>query len=75
MDFSFKPPTPLEYFATLVHSDAEFPLLEAAVSLGQDEYPALDVQRVLDDVDQLLARVQRRVAADAGPLQKLLRPT
>jgi regulator of sirC expression with transglutaminase-like and TPR domain len=71
MDFSFKPPTPLEYFATLVHSDAEFPLLEAAVSLGQDEYPALDVQRVLDDVDQLLARVQRRVAADAGPLQKL----
>ena len=71
MEFSFTPPTPLEFFATLVHSDADFPLLEAAVSLAQDEYPELDVQMVLEEVDLLLARLQRRVAADAGPLQKL----
>jgi regulator of sirC expression with transglutaminase-like and TPR domain len=64
-------PTPLDYFATLVQSDAEFPLLEAAVSLAQDDYPDLDVQQVLGSVDQLLARLKRRFAADAPPLQKL----
>ena len=64
-------PTPLDYFSSLVQSDAEFPLLEAAVSLAQDDYPDLDVQQVLGSVDQLLARLKRRVAADAPPLQKL----
>lgn len=71
MKLSFAVPTPLEYFASLVHSDADFPLLEAAVSLAQDEYPALDVGQVLGEVDQLLARLRRRIPADAGPLQKL----
>lgn len=71
MHLSFSVPTPLEYFASLVQSDADFPLLEAAVSLAQDEYPELDVQQVLGDVDQLLARLKRRLAVDAAPLQKL----
>lgn len=71
MNLSYSVPTPLEYFASLVQSDAEFPLLEAAISLGQDEYPDLDVQQVLGEVDQLLARLKRRVPADAVPLQKL----
>lgn len=71
MNLSLAVPTPLEYFASLVQSDADFPLLEAAVSLAQDEYPALDVQQVLGEVDQLLARLKRRLPADAGPLQKL----
>lgn len=71
MKLSFAVPTPLEYFASLVHSDADFPLLEAAISLAQDEYPALDVGQVLGEVDQLLARLRRRIPADAGPLQKL----
>jgi uncharacterized SAM-dependent methyltransferase len=43
-----------------VQSDDDFPLLEAAASLAQDEYPELDVQQVLGDVDQLLARMKRR---------------
>ena len=64
-------PTPLDYFASLVQSDADFPLLEAAASLAQDDYPDLDVQQVLGSVDQLLARLKRRFAADAPPLQKL----
>jgi regulator of sirC expression with transglutaminase-like and TPR domain len=64
-------PTPLEYFSTLVQSDAHFPLLEAAISLGQDDYPELDVQQVLGEIDQLQARLQRRIAADATPLHKL----
>ena len=64
-------PTPLQYFTSLVQSDAHFPLLEAAISLAQDEYPELDVQQVLSDVDQLQARLKRRVPADASALQKL----
>ena len=71
MQFSFSAPTPLEYFASLVQSDDHFPLLETAASLAQDEYPDLDVQQVLGDVDQLLARLKRRIPADAGPLQRL----
>lgn len=71
MNLSFTVPTSLAYFASLVQSDADFPLLEAAVSLAQDEYPALDVQQVLGEVDQLLARLKRRIPVDASPLQKL----
>lgn len=71
MKLSLNLPTPLEYFASLVHTDAEFALLEAAVSLAQDEYPDISVQQVLGEVDQLLARLQRRLPLDAGPLQKL----
>jgi regulator of sirC expression with transglutaminase-like and TPR domain len=71
MHLSTNVPTPLEYFAALVHSDADFALLEAAVSLAQDEYPDMSVQQALSEVDQLLARLLRRLPADAGPLQKL----
>lgn len=71
MNLSLNIPTPLEYFSALVHSDTDFPLLEAAISLAQDEYPDLSVQQVLGDVDQLLARLKRRLPDDAGSLQKL----
>jgi len=64
-------PTPLEYFTTLVADDEAFPLLEAAASLAQDEYPELDVQQVLGDVDQLVARLKRRIPQDAAALQRL----
>ena len=71
MNLSFDTPTPLDYFASLVQSDLDFPLLEAAISIAHDEYPELDVQSVLGDVDQLFARIRRRVPVDAVPLQKL----
>ena len=71
MNLSLKVPTPLEYFSSLVHNDADFPLLEAAISLGQDEYPDMNVQSVLSEVDQLMGRLHRRLPADAGPLHKL----
>lgn len=71
MKLLFATPTPLAYFSSLVQSDADFPLLEAAISLAQDEDPDLDIQNALGEVDQLLARLKRRIAADAGPLQKL----
>lgn len=71
MEISFSAPTPLQYFAALVGDDEDIPLFEAAVCLAQDEYPDLDVQQVLGDVDQLLARVKRRLPADAPALQRL----
>ncbi|MES2414933.1 MAG: tetratricopeptide repeat protein [Pseudomonadota bacterium] len=71
MELNLAVPSPLQYFASLVQSDEHFPLLEAAVSLAQDEYPDLDVQQVLGDVDQLMARLKRRLPADASALQKL----
>lgn len=71
MKLSYSLPTPLEYFASLVQSDSEFPLLEAAMSLAQDEYPDLDMQQALGEIDLLLARLKRRVPLDAVPLQKL----
>lgn len=71
MSLSYSVPTALEYFAALVQSDEHFPLLEAAASLAQDEYIDLDVQQLLGDVDQLLARLQRRLPADAPALQRL----
>jgi regulator of sirC expression with transglutaminase-like and TPR domain len=63
--------TPLAYFASLVASDEDFPLLEAAVSLAQDDDPGLDVQGVLAEVDGLAQRVKARLPADAAPLQRL----
>ncbi len=67
----YQPPTALAYFAALVQDDANFPLLEAAAAVAMDEFPDLDVQQVLGDIDQLLARLKRRLPADAGPLQRL----
>ena len=71
MALSFNRPTPLAYFASLVQSDDDLPLLEAAASLAQDEEPALDVEQVLDDVDRLLRRVQSRLAPHADELTRL----
>ena len=65
------PSTPLDYFALLVKSDTDFPLLEAAVAVAQDEYEDLDVQDVLGSVDQMIAKLQRKIPADAVHLHKL----
>ena len=71
MALNLSPLTPLDYFASLVQSDDQFPLLEAAASLAQDEEPALDVQQVLDDVARLLKRVTARMPDDADDLTRL----
>ena len=70
MDYKLKP-SALDYFTTLVQSDDEFPLLETAISLAQDEYPALDIQQVLDEVDVMSAKLKRRILPQASPLDKL----
>jgi regulator of sirC expression with transglutaminase-like and TPR domain len=67
----FSPPTPLQYFATLVAEDNGLSLIEAAIEVAQDEYPGLDVQGVLSQIDALAAKLKARVAADAAPVQRL----
>lgn len=69
--FELPSATPLAYFASLVRDDDSFPLLEAAVALAQDEYPDMDVQEVLGEVDVLVSRLRRRSPSDADPLQRL----
>jgi regulator of sirC expression with transglutaminase-like and TPR domain len=70
-DLFFEAPTALEYFAALVADDASLSVLEAAVAVAQDEYPQLDTQQVLADVDELVHRLRRRIPADASALQRL----
>jgi len=67
----FEAPTALEYFAALVADDASFSVVEAAVAVAQDEYPQLDPQDVLAQIDSLADKLKRRLPADAAPLQKL----
>jgi regulator of sirC expression with transglutaminase-like and TPR domain len=67
----FEAPTVLDYFATLVADDRHFSQLEAAISIAQDDDPALDIQTVLAQIDALAARLNQRIAADAGALHKL----
>lgn len=70
---AFELPTPLDYFAALVRDDQGFPLLEATAAVALDEYPELDIQQLLGQVDQMLLRLQRRLPADAGPLERMRR--
>jgi regulator of sirC expression with transglutaminase-like and TPR domain len=67
----FKTPSALEYFAALVAEDGSLAQLEAAVAIAQDEYPQLDVQIVLAEIDALALRLKARIPADAAPVQRL----
>ncbi len=67
----FQTPTALEYFAALVADDASLPLIEAAASIAQDEYPRLDTQGVLAEIDGLAQRLRQRIPPDAVPVQRL----
>ncbi len=71
MNLSYDSPSPLSYFATLVQSDDAFPLLETAICLAHDEYPDLDAQQVMGEVDQMQARLKRRIPLDAPPMHRL----
>jgi regulator of sirC expression with transglutaminase-like and TPR domain len=68
---TFNAPSALEYFDALVADDEQFPLLEAAIAIAQDETPGLDVQAVLADVDALALRLKSRLAPDAPVVHRL----
>jgi regulator of sirC expression with transglutaminase-like and TPR domain len=65
------PPTALDYFTSLVADDESLPLLETAIAIAQHEYPALDTQSTLGEIDALAARLAARIARDAMPMQRL----
>jgi regulator of sirC expression with transglutaminase-like and TPR domain len=67
----FEAPSALEYFAALVADDASLSLVEAAAAIAQDEYPQLDTQAVLAEIDALAHRLKRRIPPDAVPVQRL----
>lgn len=69
--FSVGVPTALEYFAALVADDSTLALTEAAISLAHDEYPTLDTQAVLAEIDGLARTLERRIPRDAVPVQQL----
>lgn len=71
LPLSLRAPTTLEYFATLVAEDATLSLLEAAISVAQDDYPSLDAEAVLRRVDELVDRLLRKIPADAAAMQRL----
>lgn len=64
-------PTPLDYFATLVAEDESLNLLEAAISLAQDEHPKLDVQAALAQVDAFARRLRERITPETAPPERL----
>lgn len=61
----------LDYFASLVQQDDSIPLFEAALSIGQDLNPGLDLGVLQIEVDRLAAKLRRRLPADASQVQKL----
>ena len=68
---TFETPTALEYFASLVAEDASLLLVETAIAIAQDDFPRLDIQAVLAEIDTLAVRLKRRLPADAVPVQRL----
>lgn len=67
----FDTPTALEYFSSLVAEDASLSVVEAAIAVAQDDFPQLDTQSVLAEIDALAARLKQRFPADAVPVQRL----
>jgi regulator of sirC expression with transglutaminase-like and TPR domain len=68
---TFATPSALDYFNALVADDDQFPLLEAAISIAQDDTPGLDVEAVLSEVDGLALRLKQRLAPDAPLLHRV----
>lgn len=64
-------PTALQYFAALVQSDENLPLMEAAISIAQDAVPDLDLQAASAELDRLQVRLVQRLAGETDPLQCL----
>ena len=67
----FQRPPPLEYFRRWCRATSSSRCSRRRPASRRTNTRDLDVQAVLGDVDQLLARLKRRMPADAAPLQRL----
>ncbi|HEX2604492.1 MAG TPA: SirB1 family protein [Oxalicibacterium sp.] len=61
----------LEYFSMLVQEDDDIPLFEAALAIGQDVRPELDLEEIQEEVDAMAGRLMQRLPDDASMIQKL----
>ncbi len=61
----------LDYFAALVQEEEHLPLFEAALSIAQDDDPALDLTACMLEIDKFAARLRRRMPADIAQIPKL----
>lgn len=61
----------LDYFASLIQEEEQIPLFEAALSIGQDDDPQLDLNVCLLEIDKLAAQLRQRLPADIAPIPKL----
>jgi regulator of sirC expression with transglutaminase-like and TPR domain len=71
MDFKLTVPSSLEFFASLVAGNDDFPLLEAASAIAQDDFPSLSVEQTLDEVDQLKLKLRARLPKHSDILARL----
>jgi regulator of sirC expression with transglutaminase-like and TPR domain len=62
---------PLDYFTSLVQTDASIPLFEAALVIGQDSTPGLDLSETQAELDRMAAQLRQRLPPDASNVQKL----
>jgi regulator of sirC expression with transglutaminase-like and TPR domain len=64
---------PLEAFARLLKApEAQLDLARACLMIGQDAYPALDVERYLGEIDAMAQRVSAAVAPAAAVEQRVI---
>ena len=61
----------LDYFASLIQEEEHIPLFEAALSIGQDDDPQLDLSACMLQIDKFAAQLRRRLPADIAPIPKL----
>lgn len=61
----------LDYFASLIQEEAQIPLFEAALSIGQDDDPQLDLGACMLEIDKFAAQLRQRLPADIAPIPKL----
>ena len=70
-DFATMTINSLDYFASLVQDDTSMLLFEAALSLGLDIEPGLDLAEPQMQLDTLAVKLRQRLPADASAVQKL----
>ncbi|GAA4025326.1 SirB1 family protein [Actimicrobium antarcticum] len=63
--------TPLDFFGSLVQRKDSIPLFEAALTLAQDADPQFDLGAAQAEVDQMAAKLCKRLPADTAQIQKL----
>ncbi len=71
MDFKLSVPSATEFFASLVRERDNFPILEAAISIAQDEYPSLDIEETIDQIENLRMKLKARIPKNCDQLSKL----